>query len=348
MHPPGLPNPKAKPAHLTEPSSTFLLVNMIAKILDLMTKTLVSSRNSDLALRSYKLWTKRGFRGAGSLHLTGDSRYKLCARSKREQERLHRFDRPVRKAPVDDDLPSVNSHTDDEEVWSSDIGGDSSGVDSGLSEDAASEEDESLESDGHRTRAKRAGTDSDAEMFYEAAPRRRRPSWSEGESVIDRLPIKLLDGQIQRTGHRPVVKAQSLEESEEENTPQSVLEPESPRDDITTGARFGRLSVIDVISNRSKKLRIQLAREQIASICQEIVADPENSVSPPPIYILLIATYATCSLVSYGGFTPSLCTRCQARSIPHPSPMTPISASWRYCRSLLFLRTSSPDTASVS
>ena len=202
---------------------------------------------------------------------------------------MHRFDRPVRRAPVDDDLPSVNSHTDDEEVWSSDIGGDSSEADSGLSEDVASEEDEPLESDGHRPRAKRAGTDSDAEMFYEAVPRRRRPSWSEGEAVIDRLPIKLLDGQIQRTGHRPVAKAQPEEESEEENTPGAVLEAEPPREDITTRARFGRLSVIDVISNRSKKLRIQLAKEQIASICQEIVADPENSVRPP-IYILLIVT----------------------------------------------------------
>ncbi|KAI9446221.1 nucleolar complex-associated protein 3 [Lactarius indigo] len=204
---------------------------------------------------------------------------KGISRSKREQDRLHRFDRPVRRVPVDDDdLPSVNSHTDDEEVWSSDIGGDSSEVDPGLSEDVASEEDEPPESAGHRPRAKRAGTDSDAEMFYEAVPRGRRPSWSEGDSVIDRLPIKLLDGQIQKTGHRPVVKAQSEEESEEENTLESMLEPESPREDITTGARFGRLSVIDVIGTRSRKLRIQLAEEQIASICQEIVADPENSL----------------------------------------------------------------------
>lgn len=225
---------------------------------------------------------EKGISRCGLLHLVGDLRCKLCTRSKREQDRLHRFDRPVRRAPVNDDLPSVNSHTDDEEVWSSDIGGDSSEVDSGLSEDVASEEDEPPESDasGHRPRVKRAGTDSDAEMSYEAVPRRRRPSWSEGESVVDRLPIKLLDGQIQRTGHRPVVKAQS-EESEEENVPGSVLEPEPPREDITTGARFGRLSIFDVIGNKSKKLRIRLAKEQIANICQEIVADPENSVRSP-------------------------------------------------------------------
>jgi nucleolar complex protein 3 len=95
--------------------------------------------------------------------------------------------------------------------------------------------------------------------------------------VIDRLPIKLRDGKVQRTGPKLIIPAQSEEESEEDaggRTP----EPEPPREDITTGARFGRLSVIDVISNPSRKLRIQLAKEQVASICQEIVADPENSV----------------------------------------------------------------------
>jgi nucleolar complex protein 3 len=115
-------------------------------------------------------------------------------------------------------------------------------------------------------------------MSYEAIPRRRRPSWSEGEVVIDRLPIKLRDGKIQRTGPKLVVQAQSEEESDEE-PPEQRHELEPTREDITTGARFGRLSVVDVISKPSRKLRIQIAKEQIASICQEIVADPENSVS---------------------------------------------------------------------
>jgi nucleolar complex protein 3 len=182
----------------------------------------------------------------------------------------------VRGVPVDDDLPSVNSHTDDEEVWSSDIREDQSEVDSGLSEDDASGEDE--QSSKTRFRAKRAATDSDAEMSYEAVPRRRRPSWSDGDVVIDRLPIKLRDGKIKRTGPKLVIQAQSEEESEE-NSPERWTEIEPTREDITTGARFGRLSVIDVIGNPSKKVRIQLAKEQIASICQEIVADPENCVS---------------------------------------------------------------------
>ncbi|KAI0302257.1 nucleolar complex-associated protein-domain-containing protein [Russula brevipes] len=202
---------------------------------------------------------------------------KGISRSKREQDRLHRLDKPVRRAPIDDDLPSVNSHSDDEEIWSSDIREDSSDIDPGLSEDDASGEDELLDSSKARSRTKRPGTDSDAEMSYEAVPRRRRPSWSEGEVVIGRLPIKLRDGKIKRTGPKLVIQAQTENESEEEPSERSP-EPEPPREDITTGARFGRLSVIDVISNPSRKLRIQNAKEQIASICQDIVADPENSI----------------------------------------------------------------------
>ncbi|KAI0273377.1 nucleolar complex-associated protein-domain-containing protein [Gloeopeniophorella convolvens] len=207
---------------------------------------------------------------------------KGISRSKREQDRLRRLDRPVRKAPIDDDLPSVNSHTDDEEVWSSGIEEELSEVDSGLSEDnAASDDDpsddEAVNTGKTRSRPKQASSDSDAEMSYEAVPRRRRPSWSEGEVVIDRLPIKLGDGRIQRTGPKLVVQAQS-EESEEEGPPQQRPEPESKREDITTGARFGRLSVIEVIGNPSRKLRIQYAKEQVANICQEIVSDPENSL----------------------------------------------------------------------
>ena len=194
---------------------------------------------------------------------------------------MRRLDRPTRRVPVDDDLPSVNSHTDDEEVWSSDIREDLSEVDSGLSEDEALAEDEHSKP---RFRPKRAATDSDDEMSYEAVPRRRRPSWSDGEVVIDRLPIKLRDGKIKRTGPKLVVQAQSEEESEEDS-PERWPEPEPTREDITTGARFGRLSVIGVISNPSRKLRIQLAKEQIANICQEIVADPENSVRVSDLYL---------------------------------------------------------------
>ena len=214
---------------------------------------------------------------------------------------MRRLDRPTRRVPVDDDLPSVNSHTDDEEVWSSDISGDLSEVDHGLSGDDASAEDEQFDSSKPRFRTKRAITDSDAEMSYEAVPRRRRPSWSDGEVVIDRLPIKLRDGEIKRTGPKLVVQAQSEEDSED-HSPERWPEPEPSREDIATGARFGRLSVIGVISNPSRTLRIQLAKEQIANICQEIVADPENSVR---VFDHFLCHYRTNGFIARSSATPS-------------------------------------------
>jgi nucleolar complex protein 3 len=188
----------------------------------------------------------------------------------------------VRRFHIEDDLPSVNSNTDEEEVWSSEIEEDAFGVDSALSEDDVSGEDSPFDSGKTHSRKPKPASDSDVEMSYEVVPRRTQPSWSEGEVIIDRLPIKLRDGKIQRTGPKLIVPAQSKEESEEGDPPERLSGPEPVREDITTGARFGRLSVIDVISHPSRKVRIQVAKEQIASICQEIVADPESSVSSQP------------------------------------------------------------------
>jgi nucleolar complex protein 3 len=50
-------------------------------------------------------------------------------------------------------------------------------------------------------------------------------------------------------------------------------------EDVATGARFGRPAVRDIIQQKSRKARIEAAKEQLASICQEIMAEPENSVS---------------------------------------------------------------------
>ncbi|KAI0064596.1 nucleolar complex-associated protein 3 [Artomyces pyxidatus] len=181
---------------------------------------------------------------------------KGISRSKKEQDRLHRLCKPVRQTRVDDDLPSVNSHSDDEEAWKA----------SGSS-DAASPHG-------------RVDSDSDAEMSYEAVPRKRRPSWSDEErrKTVERLPIKLGDGRIQKSGGKVIVGPEEEEDESEEEGLAEEEHPEPQREDVATGARFGRASVLDVVTTKSRKLRIQGAKEQIAGICQEIVADPENSL----------------------------------------------------------------------
>ena len=196
-----------------------------------------------------------------------------------ETQRLHRLTKPHRKpVAVDDDLPSVNSHSEDEDDWSSDIGAGSSGT-------SAHGSDEELPSDWEASTSNQS--DSDAEMSYEAIPRyHEEQRGSLEEKQIRRLPIKLPDGRIQPSTEKIVSQAKadtSDEENLEENRRVSATEPGFKVEDVSTGARFGRPAVVDVVSNKSRKARIEGAKDQIASICQDIVSDPENSVSFPPM-----------------------------------------------------------------
>lgn len=200
-------------------------------------------------------------------------------RSKKETERLHRFTKPAPKKAVKDDLPPVDSHDEDEGSWSSGLEDSDLSLTGSDEEDVASESELSSPSRGHQS-------DSDAEMSYEAVPRKRRKNWEEEEDQgIERLPIKLANGRIQHSGVKfaPRVSEkkpeEESEESEDDATKLRNLEATSKVDDVSTGARFGRLAIVDVIGNKSRKARIQGAKEQIASISQEIVTDPENSVS---------------------------------------------------------------------
>ncbi|KAI5123294.1 hypothetical protein M0805_009315 [Coniferiporia weirii] len=201
---------------------------------------------------------------------------KGIGRSKKEQDRLHKLAKPQQKASTkDDDLPSIDSHSEDEGLWSSGIDDDDDV--SVLSVDS----DVSASSSAGQTRGKPVRVDSDdEEMPYESLPRKRRKSWdSDEEKGIARLPIKLQNGKVQQTGGKVI--PQGREDSDEESSEEEVdlhEEERSVREDVSTGARFGRPAVIDVVSTKSRKARVQAAKEQIASICQDIVADPENSL----------------------------------------------------------------------
>ncbi|KAG6818144.1 hypothetical protein H0H87_000049 [Tephrocybe sp. NHM501043] len=184
------------------------------------------------------------------------------ARSKKETDRLHRLNKPVRKAIQDDDLPSIDSDDEDD------------GQSFGSSDDGSL----SLDDDALSSATDEA---SDAEMDYEKAPRKRRPSWEPEENRgIKGLPIKLPSGDVRSTGKMSFALAANAAEDSPENEPDEseVEEPPQRIDDVSTGARFGRPAVVDVVSNKSKAARIHGAKEQLAGICQEIVSDPENSL----------------------------------------------------------------------
>lgn len=122
--------------------------------------------------------------------------------------------------------------------------------------------------------------DSDAEMHYERAPRKNRLFESPSEQrVIERLPIKLVDGRLLKTGVKDLGRPEHITEEAVEQE-ESWNESKRKVEDIATGARFGRPAVLDIVNQTSRKYRIEQAKEQIASICQEIVAYPENNVCP--------------------------------------------------------------------
>ncbi|PPQ78071.1 hypothetical protein CVT25_015605 [Psilocybe cyanescens] len=191
-------------------------------------------------------------------------------RSKKETQRLHELNKPVRKAEVYDDLPSIDSHDEDEDSWDSNM-------EDKDSEFSGDEDDYDLSLDDHTEQT----GNSDEEMPYEINPRKRRREPTK-PTEIQRLPIKLADGKIQQTGVKAVNPNSQLDvlsepeesdsEEEEEETPHQRVE------DVSTGARFGRPAVVDVLQTNSRKARVEMAKDQIAGICQEIVSDPENSL----------------------------------------------------------------------
>ncbi|KAI0374803.1 nucleolar complex-associated protein 3 [Pilatotrama ljubarskyi] len=209
---------------------------------------------------------------------------KGIARSKKETERLRQMNKPVRK-PVEDDLPSIHSHDEDEDGWSSGASGlEDISADEDISDDEAFSEAESSASAVDKRRRKRKEDSDEEELPFETQPRKRRPSWepeSDKEKGIERLPIKLADGRIQKSGSKVFLDddEESGLESDEESQPDEAVEAARHRvEDVSTGARFGRPAVVDVISQKSRKARIQGAKEQIGGLCQEILGDPENSL----------------------------------------------------------------------
>jgi nucleolar complex protein 3 len=184
-------------------------------------------------------------------------------RSKKETLRLHRLNKPVRLPAKDDDLPSIDSNSEgEEESWSSGI--------------------EDLEDEAEERDSIPPVSDSDAEMAYESVPRRRHTSWdSDQDPGVESLPIKLSNGKIQKTGIKFKTSRVEPEESDEEDVPLPKEESMYKVEDFSTGARFGRRSVVDIVNTKSRKARVHAAKEQIANICQEIVSDPENSVRIP-------------------------------------------------------------------
>ncbi|KAK0228505.1 nucleolar complex-associated protein-domain-containing protein, partial [Armillaria fumosa] len=186
------------------------------------------------------------------------------SRSKKETVRLHQMNKPRRQKNDDDNLPAVNSDVEDDGSWTS-----------GIDDDFDSEYGDD-NSDIHQLSA----SDSDAEMPYETAPRISQAFQEPKHKILQRLPIKLTDGRVQELGIKStIVDSEDSEDNNEEEEEFPYMAQSSLKvDDVSTGARFGRAAIVDVIARTSRKARIQEAKNQIAGICQDIISDPESSL----------------------------------------------------------------------
>jgi nucleolar complex protein 3 len=241
--------------------------------------------------------------------------------------------KPIRKQEAHNDLPPLNSDGEDDSSWGSEVG---------TNELNDSEDDESLAD------ADSAISDnSDDEMPYETAAHTRRHLWNSPKSEVQRLPIKLPDGRIKATGTKVITtKAVVVQSEDEESTSGPESKPEPLKvDDVSTGARFGRVAVVDVLQTKSRKHRIEMAKVQIAGICQDILADPENSVGA--VYTKSDSLFTPLHSLDYcEDYIPFLQELLPHRCILSQYRTTRLSASWLCSHSWPSFKTLFQDTVS--
>ncbi|KAK3812849.1 MAG: nucleolar complex-associated protein-domain-containing protein [Benniella sp.] len=119
-------------------------------------------------------------------------------------------------------------------------------------------------------------SDSDEEQDYEQAPRRPE-GWSDKGST--RLPIKLADGRIKEVKDdriRPSELKRLQEEQDEDTDSSDDEELEEPAEEMQEEEK-GEF-VPHPETKLSKKALLAQKKEQMASIAQEIIADPETNI----------------------------------------------------------------------
>ncbi|KAG8913654.1 hypothetical protein FRC01_004440 [Tulasnella sp. 417] len=219
--------------------------------------------------------------GAQAASFLGNLDERGISLSKRVITEQHKAERPkpAKRRKLDDAPPA--SQDEDEEPWSSTLESLP-----GTDEEDDSDEDEAGD-EGDTGDTKAGSSDSDEELTHERQGRARPTEWEPpARQGPARLPVKLADGTIKPTGNLPAPP--SSDESESEAEPVDPIESwaaaagadsaASRREDVATGARFGRPAVVDLLKMTSRKAKIQRVKEELATICQDIVADPETNL----------------------------------------------------------------------
>lgn len=225
----------------------------------------------------------------------------LAAREKAERNLTGKSAAPVEEDEdeemASDDLAFGSGASDDDLSVMSDAslsGDEDLGSDFDSEEDWSDSEFDDLEDDQVQPNGvdDDSGEDSDeaAERAY-AAFRRRQDAHDQAEEAKatagkQKLPTKLPDGSIKydEADAAPVASTSKktvklpARESDDEESDDASTEPARPQDPL--GPRFGRAGIKNLLQLPNKAQRVGLAKSELATLSGDIMADPENSVSP--------------------------------------------------------------------
>ncbi|KAF9195213.1 hypothetical protein BGZ50_005047 [Haplosporangium sp. Z 11] len=182
----------------------------------------------------------------------------------------------LKKGPIEqtaDDVPSESEDSADSDLESMDI--DMADSDEPMSEEESDMEDGHYESEDDEDmddKKRSAVVDSDEEQDYEQAPRKAE-GWSEKGST--RLPIKLADGRIEEV---PDDRVRPSEMEDDEDEDEVVDSDFAEEDDQELEAEESEVDEPQPEKKVPKKVLLAQKKEEMATIAQTIIADPEANV----------------------------------------------------------------------
>jgi len=199
---------------------------------------------------------------------------------------------------LDDELSVMSEASDSEDMSEPD--NDSLGEDEGV--EHISEDDDEMDEWGGINNGLHSDTSSNTivsdagnveDKYAEAQARRQRlDKRTEGDKVPSRLPIKTASGLLENRSTSPPSAQAVRSRVAHERTSSAFEEDEDLIDDQELerrkkaaqprpnplGARFGRPAVISVLEIEDRAERLNAAREELATLGRETIAEPELGV----------------------------------------------------------------------
>lgn len=182
--------------------------------------------------------------------------------------------KPTKSKRIEAELPPIEDHSDDEEDWSSTY---------------ESPDELNFTMPKHKKIAEQTSDTSSDEGLEDTYERQPRALLEEDHKGSARLPVKLRDGTIRQTGNRPAKESESESEASEGESHGEDDDVSEPTSTWETPVASGSQRPAIEFGADSRKERIRRAQEELATICQDIVTDPEENVKLASAHIVFLA-----------------------------------------------------------